>query len=104
MDNPAAKSLMETIRKINDIAYRARCGEPSVEDYLRAVSSDPVTEWFTVLLREKSEELDREKQRADQLACALRTWYRTRDARESARQSGELQLINVLESMGIIEA
>lgn len=72
MDSPAARSLVETVRQINEMVRRARSGEPSVEDYLRIVSADPVTEWFSGLLREKSEELEQERQRADRLARALR--------------------------------
>lgn len=72
MDIPGAASLLETVRQMNEMARRARSGEPSVEDYLRMVSSDPVTEWFTGLLREKNEELEQERQRGDRLARALR--------------------------------
>jgi hypothetical protein len=72
MDNPAGRSLMETIRKVSEMGRRARSGEPSAEDYLRAVGSDPTTQWFTALLREKNEELEKERQRADRLARALR--------------------------------
>jgi hypothetical protein len=72
MDIPGAASLLETVRQMNEMARRARSGEPSVEDYLKMVSSDPVTEWFTGLLREKNEELEQERQRGDRLARALR--------------------------------
>jgi hypothetical protein len=72
MDIPGAASLLETVRQMNEMARRARSGEPSVEDYLRMVSSDPVTEWFTGLLREKNEELEQERQRGDRLARELR--------------------------------
>ncbi len=48
---------MEMVRTINEMSRRARAGEPGVEDYLRAVSADPVTEWFTALLQEKNDEL-----------------------------------------------
>jgi hypothetical protein len=106
MDNPAARSLMEMVRKLNEMGHRARSGEPGVEDYLRAVSSDPATEWFTGLLREKREELEEERQRADRLARALRAWYSAKDARGSDGSPSELdlQLVNVLQSMGIIQA
>ena len=106
MDNAAARSLMETVRKINELARRARSGEPSVEDYLRAVSSDPVTQWFTELLQEKSEELEQERQRADRLACALRAWHEAKDTREfaGATNGPDLQLVNVLKATGIIDA
>jgi hypothetical protein len=72
MENPAADSIVETVRKLNEMTRRARLGEPTVDDYLRALASDPVTEWFTVLLRERTEELEREKRRADRLAATLR--------------------------------
>ena len=72
MENPAADSIVETVRKLNEMTRRARSGEPTVDDYLRALASDPVTEWFTVLLRERTEELEREKRRADRLAATLR--------------------------------
>lgn len=104
MDNPGAKSLMDTVRKINQLAQQARSGEPGVEDYLRAVSSDPVTEWFTEILREKSEELEKEKRRTDQLACALRSWYQATHARNSGEPASEaeLHLINVLYETSVI--
>ena len=104
MDIPAARSLMETVRQINEIGQRARAGKPGVEDYLRAVTADPMTDWFTELLREKNEELASEQQRADQLARALRAWHeakQTGTSDESANEA-ELQLINVLERMGIV--
>ena len=85
MDNPAAREIVETVRKMNELARRARSGEPSAEDYLRAISSDPVTKWFAELLREKNEELEKEKQRVDRLACVLRAWYAARDARRCSR-------------------
>jgi hypothetical protein len=72
MDNPAADSIVETVRKLNEMTRRARSGEPTVDDYLRALASDPVTDWFTVLLRERTEDLEREKRRADRLAARLR--------------------------------
>jgi hypothetical protein len=98
MDHPAARSLMETVRKINEMGRRARSGEPQVEDYLRAVTSDPTTEWFTQLLREKNEELRTERERADQLACALRAWYRARSDESAAEAESELvKLLDVLE-------
>ena len=77
-----------------------------MEDYLRTVSSDPVTEWFTEVLREKNSELEQERQRADGLACALRAWYKAKDTREFANATNgpDSQLVNVLKSMGIIDA
>jgi hypothetical protein len=106
MDNPAAGSLAETIRKIQEMARKARSGDPSVEDYLQIVSADPVTAWFTELLREKNEELEQERQRADRLIRALRGWYAARAAGASAgvaTSEGDLLLINALGEMGIIE-
>lgn len=105
MDNPAAWQLMEMVRKINDIGQRARSGLPGVDDYLRTVTSDPATEWFTELLREKSAELERERQRADQLACALRAWYGAKHegTPDLSANEAELQLINTLHVMGIID-
>ena len=105
MDSPAARSLVETVRELNEMVRRARSGEPSVEDYLRTVSADPVTEWFTGLLREKSEELEQERQRADRLACALRAWHRARATRANASTSeADLELVTVLRETGIIDA
>jgi len=106
MDIPVARSLMEIVGKINEMGRRATSGDPSVEDYLRIVSSDPMTEWFTGLLREKSEELEREQQRVDRLAHALRAWHAARAAPGSANAStsaAELQLVNVLREMRIID-
>ena len=103
MDNPAGRSLIEAIRTINEMGRKARSGEPSVEDYLRMVSADPTTEWFTALLREKSEELEQERQRADRIFSALRAWYAARDrASGNATSESELQLIHILHEMNII--
>ncbi len=102
MDSPAARSLMETVRMINEMGRRARSGEPSVEDYLRRVNSDPITEWFTELLREKGEELDQERQRGDRLAAAVRAWYAGRAPHVSTNEA-ELQLIHLLREMNIID-
>ena len=105
MDNPAAQHLMDMVRKVNDISQRARSGAPGVDDYLRALASDPTTSWFTELLREKSADLERERQRTDQLACALRVWYCAKQigASDISADQAELQLINALQVMGIIE-
>jgi len=104
MDSPEARDLVEMVRKINEIGRRARSGETGAEDYLRFISSDPVTAWFTDLLREKNQELEKEKQRVDQLAGALRSWYAARDARlsDGSASEAELQLISLLRVMGII--
>ena len=105
MDNPAAWHLMEMVRKVNDIGQRARSGAPGVDDYLQTLASDPTTDWFTEILREKSAELERERQRTDQLACALRVWYRSKQAGASdlSASQAESQLVNALQVMGIIE-
>jgi hypothetical protein len=105
MENPAARSLMETVRKINEAGRRARSGELAVEDYLHAISADPVTEWFTELLREKREELTNERQRTDQLASALRAWYHAKDATKGgdSPDKAESELVNVLRGMEIIK-
>ena len=104
MDNPGAWHLMEMVRKINEIGQRARSGAPSADDYLRALASDPTTEWFTELLREKNEELTKERERSDQLACALRAWYRAKHAAPGEQSAGEaeLQLVNLLHAMEIL--
>jgi AraC-like DNA-binding protein len=104
MDHPAARSLMETVRKINEMGRRARLSDPEVADYLRALTSDPTTEWFTELLREKNEELTKERDRADQLASALRAWYRTKHAAagDQSADAAELQLVNLLRTMEIL--
>ena len=75
-----------------------------MDDYLRAVASDPTTEWFTELLREKNEELTKEKDRSDQLARALRAWYRTKQATklEPSADEADLQLVNLLRVMEIL--
>ena len=64
------------------------------------VSADPITEWFSGLLREKSEELEQERQRADRLARALRAWHTA--ANESTSEA-DLQLIKVLREMKIVD-
>jgi hypothetical protein len=103
MDNSAAWSLMETVRQINEIGRRARSGKPGVEEYLRTVASDPTTAWFTELLREKTEELDAERKRADELACVLRAWYeRKHTGPEQSFDEADLHLLKVLGAMKII--
>ena len=95
MDNPGALQLMEMVRKISEIGKKARSGAPSADDYLRALASDPTTMWFT--------ELTKERERADQLACGLRAWYRAKHATtgESPAEP-DLQLINLLHVMEIL--
>ncbi len=105
MDIPAANSLMEMVRTINEMSRRARAGEPGIEDYLKAVSADPVTEWFTTLLQEKNTELQTERERSDRLASALRAWWRELGEGEPNRcqSDADLRLLKVLNGMGIIQ-
>ena len=105
MYDPAADSIMEAVRKLNEMTRRARSGEPAVDDYLRAVAADPVTEWFTVLLREQTAELEKEKERADQLAGACRRWFSEASSRlsESQCSAAEADLAKVLRELSIIE-
>jgi len=95
---------METVRKINQVAKRAGSDALEVDDYLRAVTSDPMTEWFTELLSEKNKELKREQQRSGELARALRAWYQAKDATEGHESGGEaeLELVKVLRDMEIL--
>ena len=81
-------------------------GEPAVDDYLRALASDPVTEWFTVLLREKTEELEKERERADRLTGACRRWFSEVHSRLAENHCGaaEADLANVLRELSIIES
>lgn len=105
MNNPAADFLMETVRQLNETARRARTGEPTVEDYLRALESDPVTKWFSDLLREKKDEFEKERLRADRLASAGRNWYaatRTRLSNAEGSQA-EIELYKVLSELGVVE-
>ena len=104
MDTPGADSLMGIVRKINEIGRRARSGEPTAEDYLRIVSSDPTTEWFTDLLREKNDELQMKKERSDRLASALRAWHAETIERISSQavNQASIQLIDVLREMKIV--
>ena len=104
MDNPAARSLLDTIRQINEMAERARSGQPGVEEYLRAVAADPTTAWFTELLHEKTAEVEAERNRADEMARALQVWYQTRhEASELSTSEGDEKLIEVLRSTKIVD-
>ena len=116
MENPAVWQLMEMVRKINEITHRARSGVSAneitqtptsgaagVDDYLEALASDPTTEWFTQLLREKNAELETERQRTERLAAALRLWRRAKETPASAHEA-DPQLLNVLRVMGIVES
>jgi hypothetical protein len=105
MDHPAADSLVEMVRKLNEVTRRARAGEPTIDDYLQTLASDPVTEWFTVLLREKTEELEKERERADRLAGAGRRWFSAMGTRlsENTCSAAEIDLANVLRDLGVIE-
>ena len=106
MDSPGAMNLMEMVRKINEIGQRARSGAPSADDYLRALAADSTTAWFTELLREKNEELTKERERAERLAGALRAWYRAKHAgtEEQSAEEADLQLVSLLHAMGILNA
>lgn len=99
MDIPGAWHLMDTVRKLNELSQRARSGAPAADDYLQVLTSDPTTQWFTELLREKSAELEMERQRVDQLACALRSWH---DAKKDLVDPSDTQLANALQQIGII--
>ena len=103
---PAADSLVEMVRRLNEMTRRARSGEPTIDDYLQAVASDPTTEWFTVLLREKTEELEKERARANRLARAGRKWYCAMGARlsEHTCSEAELDLARALRDLGVIES
>jgi len=96
---------METVRKLNQIGRIARAGQFGVDDYLRAVTSDPLTDWFTEVLREKNHELESERQRADRLAEALQAWSTAKHAGlpDYSADAADRQLINVLEAMGILK-
>jgi hypothetical protein len=103
MDNPAARELMEMVRRFKEISQGGGSRTHTVEDYLRAVSADPTTQWFTELLREKSDELDKERRQADQLACALQAWYRAKqEGTEHSAGEADLHLVQSLQAMGII--
>jgi len=94
---------METVRRISEIGKRARLGAPSADDYLRALAADPTTEWFSELLREKNEELTKERERADQMAGALRAWYRAKQATSGvSADAADLQLAETLRAMKIV--
>jgi len=85
---------------------RARSGEPAIDAYLHGVASDPVTEWFTPLLREKTEELEKERVRANRLARAGRQWFSAMGTKlsEESCSEAELELARVLRDLGVIES
>ncbi|GEM_PF-6092877 len=97
MDHPAIDSLMETVRRINQISKLARSGEPSVEDYLRSLGADPVTAWFTDLLREKNDELQKERERSARVTAALRHWQ------ASGESDADARLVKTLRELGILQ-
>jgi hypothetical protein len=99
MDNPAARNLMDLVRQVNEINRRARSGEPTPDDYLKAVASEPRTEWFMELLHEKSAELEKQTERADRMTRLLRNWYA---AKPDSVEATDIQLANAIRSMGII--
>jgi hypothetical protein len=103
MENPAAHDLMEMVRRFKEISRGGGPGVPTVEDYLRAVSADPTTQWFTELLREKTDELDKERRQAGQLTCALRAWHRAKqEGTERSASEADLHLVQSLQAIGII--
>jgi hypothetical protein len=105
MYNPAADSLMDTVRRFNEMTRRARSGEPSVEDYLQTLASDPVAQWFTEVLREKSEDLQKEQARMDRLTAACKRWYTEATPRLSANRGtvAEAELASILRDLSVIE-
>jgi len=102
MQDPATQSLLETVRKINHMARKMRSGEPGIEDYLREITADPATEWFTQLLREKNQELENERKHSDRLVSALKRWARQRTA-VGSEAGADSQLLDFLLETGIIE-
>ena len=102
MQDPATQSLLETVRKINHMARKMRSGEPGIEDYLREITADPATEWFTQLLREKNQELENERKHSDLLVSALKRWARQRKA-VGSEAGADSQLLDFLLETGIIE-
>ena len=105
MENPVVGNILDTVRQINEIARKARSGEPTAEDYLKTISSDPVGKWFAELLRERNDELEKEKQRVDRLSGALRAWYAARSSSLSGESATEAErsLANLLQVMKIVE-
>jgi hypothetical protein len=99
MENPAARNLMDMVRQVSEMARKARSGEPTLDDYLKAVASEPRTEWFMEILHEKSAELEKETERADRMTRLLRNWYA---AKLSAGDAADQQLISAIRSIGVI--
>ena len=93
------------VKKLNEMTRRARSGEPTIDDYLQALASDPVTEWFTVLLREKTAELEKEKARADRLARAGRRWLSAMSTKlsDDTCSAAELDLAKALRNLDVVE-
>jgi hypothetical protein len=94
---------MEIVQQINEMNRRAKSGEPSVEDYLHAVSEEPRTEWFTALLREKNDELRTERERADAVAAALRTWHSAATKEQSKQSEADVTLLQALRRLGVVQ-
>ena len=65
-----------------------------------------VAEWFTVLLREKTEELEKERERVDHLSVACRRWFSEVHSRLTEGNCGaaEAGLAEVLRELSIIES
>jgi hypothetical protein len=93
---------MELVRRANQIGQVAGADKPEVEDYLREISADPMTEWFTELLHEKNQELAVEKEQSERLAGALRDWYTAKWASAESSSEAESRLTDVLHEMRII--
>jgi hypothetical protein len=90
------------VSRINEIGRRSRSGDASVEGYLQGIAADPVTAWFTDLLREKNVELTNEKQRGDRIARALQSWQEAKNAGASASEA-DAQLAKLIREMGILD-
>ena len=102
MDFPAAHALTAKVREIEALVRKARAGEPTAEDYLRAVNSDPAAEWYRDLLREKNEELEQERGRSTELVQALHKWMEARSASGQVSDA-DAQLIETLRQKGTFD-
>lgn len=96
MDFPAAHALTAKVREIEALVRKARAGEPTAEDYLRAVNADPAAEWYGDLLREKREELEQERARSAEVAQALHKWMEARSASGQVSDA-DAQLIDTVQ-------
>jgi hypothetical protein len=103
MEIPGADSLMETVRLINRIGKANRSAQSNMDEYLDGISLDPITEWFTDLLREKTAELDKERERADRVANALSEWYGASHGRisDGSASEADVKLAEIIRGIGI---